>query len=186
MPFSSRKDTKASPTPSSIMASATFSLGLLRKVSAAAFTAFWSRGVKARRACCTRLPSWPRMLSGRSSGFWVTKYTPTPLERMRRTTCSTCSTKAGAALSNIKCASSKNMTNLGLSASPTSGRVSNSSARNHSKNALYMRGERISFSEFRMLMTPFPPSLCSQSCRFSSGSPKNCSAPSFSNTSNCR
>ena len=28
-----------------------------------------SKGVKARSACCTRLPSWPRMLSGMSRGF---------------------------------------------------------------------------------------------------------------------
>ena len=32
--------------------------GLGRNVVAAAFTAFCSSGVKARSACCTRLPSW--------------------------------------------------------------------------------------------------------------------------------
>ena len=186
IPFSSRKETRASPTPSSAIASATLMLGLLRKVSAAALTAFWSRGVKARRACCTRLPSWPRMVSGKSSGFWVTKYTPTPLERIRRTTCSICSTNALAALSNIKCASSKNITNFGLSKSPTSGRVSNNSASIHSKNALYIRGERISFSELRMLMMPLPLSVCIQSCRLREGSPKNFSAPSFSKVSSWR
>ena len=31
------------------------------------------RGVKARRACCTRLPSWASTVSGTSSGFCVTK-----------------------------------------------------------------------------------------------------------------
>jgi len=40
---------------------------------AAAFTACWSRGVYARSACCTRLPSWPSTVSGTSSGFCVTK-----------------------------------------------------------------------------------------------------------------
>jgi hypothetical protein len=95
-PFSSRKDTRASPTPSSVMTVAASNFGLARRVSAAALTAFWSRGVKARSACCTRLPSWPSTVSGMSSGFWVTKYTPTPLERIRRTTCSIFSSSAGA------------------------------------------------------------------------------------------
>ena len=40
---------------------------------AAALTAFWSRGVNARSACWTRLPSWPSTVSGTSSGFCVTK-----------------------------------------------------------------------------------------------------------------
>ena len=78
------------------------------------------------------------------------------------------------------------MTNLGCAKSPTSGRVSNSSARNHSKNALYRRGERISFSALRMLMTPCPPSVCSQSARLRAGSPKNACAPSFSRVSSWR
>ena len=73
VPFPSRKDTSASPFPSSVMTCAVSSFGLGRKVSAAARTAFWSRGVKARSACCTRLPSWARTSSGTSSGFCVTK-----------------------------------------------------------------------------------------------------------------
>ena len=47
--------------------------GFCRIVSAVALTAFWSRGVKARSACCTRLPSCASTESGMSSGFWVTK-----------------------------------------------------------------------------------------------------------------
>ena len=62
-------DTSASPTPSSPMALATSTFGFCTKVSAAARTAFWSRGVKARRACWTRLPNWPSTSSGTSSGF---------------------------------------------------------------------------------------------------------------------
>mgnify|MGYP000650374743 CR=1 FL=1 len=58
---------------SSVMTVAASNSGLARMVSAAVLTAFWSRGVKARRACCTRLPSWPSTVSGTSSGFWVTK-----------------------------------------------------------------------------------------------------------------
>ena len=38
------------------MTVSTSTLGFWRKVSAADLTAFWSRGVKARRACWTRLP----------------------------------------------------------------------------------------------------------------------------------
>ena len=72
-PLASRKETSASPTPSSVMAAWALNFLFGRKVSAAVFTAFWSRGVKARSACCTRLPSWPSTDSGISSGFWVMK-----------------------------------------------------------------------------------------------------------------
>ena len=73
VPFASSSDTSASPTPSSRIAFSASSFGLARIVSATDFTAFWSRGVKARSACCTRLPSWPSTFSGMSSGFCVTK-----------------------------------------------------------------------------------------------------------------
>ena len=73
VPLPSRNDTSASPLPSSLMTVAVSSFGLARKVSAAARTAFWSRGVNARNACCTRLPSCASTLSGTSSGFCVTK-----------------------------------------------------------------------------------------------------------------
>ena len=73
VPFPSRNDTRASPLASSVMTWAVLSLGLGRNVCAAAATAFWSRGVKARSACCTRLPSWPSTVSGTSAGLWVQK-----------------------------------------------------------------------------------------------------------------
>ena len=73
VPLPSRNDTSASPLPSSVMTLAVSSFGLGRKVSAAAATAFWSRGVKARSACCTRLPSCASTRSGTSIGFWVMK-----------------------------------------------------------------------------------------------------------------
>jgi hypothetical protein len=44
-PFSSRKETSASPTLSSVITFSTSTFGLARKVVAAAFTAAWSRGV---------------------------------------------------------------------------------------------------------------------------------------------
>ena len=110
-------------------------------VSAAVFTAFWSRGVKARSACWTRLPSWPSTVSGTSSGFWVTKYTPTPLERIRRTTCSIFSISALGASLNSRWASSKKNTIFGLSGSPTSGSCSNSSDSIHSRKVEYSLGE---------------------------------------------
>src|SRR5690606_18892553 len=126
MPLSCSVDTSASPVPSFDSVAATSRPGLDTKVSAAVFTAFWSRGVKARSACCTRLPSWPRMSVGTSSGNCEQKYTPTPLERMIRTTCSMRWRSAGGASSNSRCASSKMKTSLGRSRSPTSGSVSNS------------------------------------------------------------
>jgi len=55
-PCSSKNETSASPTPSSV-----HRRGVKGRISTQriCFTAFWSRGVKARRVCCTRLPSWP-------------------------------------------------------------------------------------------------------------------------------
>lgn len=50
-PFSCKVETSASPTPSCEITPATSSFGLATKVSAAVFTAFWSRGVYARSAC---------------------------------------------------------------------------------------------------------------------------------------
>ena len=102
--------------------------GFGRSVSAADFTAFWSLGVNARSACCTRLDNCPSTDSGMSSGFWVTKYTPTPLERISRTTCSILVSSALGASLKRRCASSKKKTSLGFSGSPTSGRCSKSSA----------------------------------------------------------
>ena len=72
--------------------------GFCRNVSAAAFTAFWSRGVM-----------------------------PTPFERISRTTCWTASSSGFGASVKRRCASSKKKTSFGLSRSPTSGSVSNSS-----------------------------------------------------------
>lgn len=133
LPFSSSRETRASPTPSSVMVDSTFSLGLLLKVSAAALTALWSLGVKARKACWTRLPICPSTISGTSNGFWLIKYTPTPLERISRTTCSIFSYKACGASLNRRWASSKKNTSLGFSGSPTSGSCSKSSDRSHKR-----------------------------------------------------
>ncbi len=49
VPLPSRNDTSASPLPSSMITCAVSSFGLARKVLAAVCTAFWSRGVKARK-----------------------------------------------------------------------------------------------------------------------------------------
>ena len=84
-------------------------------------SALSSSAVKARSACCTRLPSWPSTSPGTSLGLCVTKKIPTPFERMSRTTCSTWSRSALLAPSKSRCASSKKNTSFGLSMSPTSG-----------------------------------------------------------------
>ena len=80
-----------------------------------------SSGVNARSACWTRLPSWARTDDGTSVGAWVTKYTPTPLERISRAVRSICSISASDASSNSRWASSKKKHSLGLGRSPTSG-----------------------------------------------------------------
>ena len=172
-PLASSRLTRASPTASSWMAAPMSPMrGLGRMVSPAALTAFWSRGVNARSACCTRLPSCASTVSGTSNGFCVTKYTPTPLLRTSRTTSSMRSTSAAGASLNSRCASSKKNTSLGLSRSPTSGSVSNSSLSIHSRKVAYSRGAFISLSAARMLMTPWPPTVCMKSAMSSMGSPK--------------
>jgi len=187
IPLFSSTETRASPTPIWVMAVSVSSAGFWRKVVAAARTAFWSLGVKARRACCTRLPSWPSTDSGTSSGLWVIKYTPTPLERINRTTCSILLSSALGASLNSRCASSKKNTKRGLSASPTSGRFSNSSDSSHSKNVAYRRGLWISLSAARILTNPRPSgAVRSRSQKSSIGSPKKCSPPSRSSTSRLR
>src|SRR5262249_29375047 len=128
-PLSCSIDTSASPTASSAMTLATLSLGLATNVSAAVGTAFWSRGVKGRSACWTRCPSWPRISFGTSSGNWEQKYTPTPLDRMIRTTCSTRWRKDAGASSNKRGAPPKKNTSLAFSRSPTSGSLPKTSAR---------------------------------------------------------
>src|SRR5581483_702707 len=65
-------DTSASPTCSSCNTRSVLRSGFLRKVWAAARTAFCSLGVKARRACWMRLPSCAEMRSGTSPGLCVT------------------------------------------------------------------------------------------------------------------
>ena len=187
MPLSCNVDTSASPVPSVEITAATSSGGFGTNVSAATRTAFWSRGVNARSACCTRLPSWPRMSPGTSSGNCEQKYTPTPLERMSRTTCSTRCCSAGGASSNSRCASSKTNTSLGWSRSPTSGNCSNSSDNSHSKKLEYSRGFSTSVSAARMLITPRPSGARRiRSASSSAGSPKNIPPPSDSSRSSAR
>jgi hypothetical protein len=132
--FSCSIDTSASPTPSSEITRATSIFGLGTKVSAAVFTDFMSRGVYARSACWMRLPSWPSTSPGMSSGFCEQKNTPTPFERIRRTTCSMRCCSAGGQSSKSRCASSNTNTSFGCSRSPTSGRRSNNSDSSHSRN----------------------------------------------------
>ena len=72
-PLASSSDTTASPVPTSRIAVSVSKSGFGRKVSAAAFSALASRGVKARSACWIRLPSCDSTSAGTSSGFWVQK-----------------------------------------------------------------------------------------------------------------
>ena len=155
-------------------------------VSAADFTAFWSRGVNARSACCTRLPSWPSTVSGTSSGFCVTKNTPTPFERISRTTCSIFSCSAFGASANSRWASSKKNTSFGFSGSPISGSRSYSSESSHSSSVEYSRGDCISRSAASTLITPLPSTVCRRSSTFSIGSPRKRSPPWCSSVSSPR
>ncbi len=181
-PLPSRVETRASPTPKSVITSSTSNFGFSRYVSAAARIAFCCFGVKERNACCTRFPNCPNTLSGISEGFWVIKKIPTPLERIRRTTCSTFSSNALGASLNNKCASSKKNTNFGFSASPASGNSSNNSDNIHNKNVAYKRGLCISLSEAKILTMPLPSiSVRIKSRKSNAGSPKKWLPPWSSN-----
>ena len=81
------------------------------------------------------------------------------------------------AASNSRWASSKKNTSLGFSGSPTSGRASNSSDSIHNRKVAYRRGDCNSRSAARMLITPFPPTVCIRSLISSIGSPKKRSPP---------
>ena len=59
------------------------------KVDTVALSAFASSGVNARTACWMRLPRRASTSPGTSFGVCVTKKTPTPLDRIRRTVCAT-------------------------------------------------------------------------------------------------
>ena len=117
-------------------------------------------------------------MSGRSPGLWVTKYTPTPLDRISRTSCSIFCTNTLGASRNSIWASSKKNNSFGLSRSPASGRRSNSSDSIHSRKTAYSLGLRESFTQSSRLMIPRPcPSVRIQSWMSRAGSPKNRSPP---------
>ena len=144
-----------------------------------ALSALASSGVNARSACCTRLPSWPSTSSGTSLGVWVTKKTPTPLERISRTVCAIESRKSLLASLNSRCASSKKNTSFGLSESPTSGR----SCEQVGEQPHQERGEqRRPVEDLRQLhQRDDAPTVrrrpASRSAVSNSGSPKKLSAP---------
>lgn len=98
------------------------------------------------------------------------------------------SSKGLGASSKSKCASSKNKTNFGFSASPTSGSVSNNSDSSHNKKFAYNLGEVcMTLVTSRILITPRPEkSLAIKSLRFIAGLPMKISAPCSSSTNKPR
>ena len=98
---------------------------------------------------------------------------------MSLTICSILSVSAFGASSKSKCASSKNITNFGLSASPTSGKFSNNSDSNHNKIVAYKRGDFcMSCVTSITLMNPRPDqSIRIKSSSLKAGSPKKFSTP---------
>ena len=114
-----------------------------------------------------------------SVGSCEQKNTPTPLDRISFTVCSTWSRNAFDASSNSRCASSKINTSSGLSASPFSGRSWNSSASTHMRNVENSTG-RVAWSPSSTSeIVPFPSTTLRRSAGSSSGSPKNVSPPLF-------
>ena len=113
-PDSLRIVTAASPVPSWVRSSSRSYASDFGNVRTVARNAFASSGVNARSACCTRLPSWPSTSAGTSFGVWVTKKTPMPFERIRRTVCTVDSTNALLAPSKRRCASSRKKTSSRL------------------------------------------------------------------------
>ncbi|CPU29395.1 Uncharacterised protein [Mycobacteroides abscessus] len=108
------------------------------------------------------------------------KNTPTPLDRMSLTVCSTCSRNAFDASANSRCASSKMNTSLGLSTSPISGSFVNRLARIHIRNVENRTGRAACAPSSTRVMTPLSPDVRIRSFGSISGSPKNVSPPSAS------
>jgi len=143
-----------------------------------ALSALASLGVCARSWCCTRDPSWASTSSGTSFGVWVTKNTPTPLDRISRTVWAIASRKAFEASRNSRWASSKKKTSFGLSMSPTSGRSWNRSASSHIRKVEKMSGRSCRFGNSSSEITPLPSGVVRIRSRVSnSGSPKKASPP---------
>ena len=109
------------------------------------------QGVKARSACCTRLPSWPSTVMGTSVGFWVMKHAHA-LAADQADHLPILSISCLPQLLNSRWASSKKNTIRGLAMSPTSGKVSYSSLSIHSRKVEYIRGLRNSLSQARILI----------------------------------
>ena len=159
-PDSLRIVTAASPVPSWVRSSSRSYASDFGNVRTVARNAFASSGVNARSACCTRLPSWPSTSAGTSFGVWVTKKTPTPFERMRRTVWTVDSTNALLASSKRRCASSRKKTSRGLSRSPTSGSCSKSSATSHMSTVDQSFGLSCTAGSSRHEMTRARPAPC--------------------------
>ncbi len=144
----------------------------------ACLSALASSGVKARRACWTRLPSWASTPAGTSLGDCVTKKTPMPFERMSRTVCSMACRNALLASLKSRCASSKKKTSFGLSRSPSSGRSWKRSASIHMRNVEKSCGRSWTWGSSRQEIIPLPSAAVrSRSLVSNSGSPKKSPAP---------
>ena len=122
-----------------------------------------------------------------SVGFCVTKKTPTPFERISRTVCATDSRKALLASLKSRCDSSKKKTSLGLSRSPASGSVSNSSAIIPISAVLKSAGLSCTAGSSIALITPRPSgAMRIRSATSNCGSPKYSSPPASPSAVICR
>ena len=152
------------------------SFGLARIVVAAALTAFWSRGVNARSACWTRLPSWPehgvghvqRILRDEEDAHAFGADEPHDLldpveQRLRRV--------GEQQMRLVEEEHELRLVGVAHLGQPLVelGRAATAAA---SRRAV---GDCISLSAARMLTTPLPPSVCSRSSMLSIGSPMNLS-----------
>ena len=138
-----------------------------------------SSGVKVRSACCTRLPSWPSTALGTSVGFWVTKKTPTPLDRISRTVWVTDSRNALLAPVNSRCASSRKNTSFGLVEVADLGQLLEQLGEQpHQEGGEQCRPVLHGGQSSTALITPRPSgAVRSRSAAPNSGSPKNTSPP---------
>ena len=117
----------------------------------------------------------------------MTKNTPTPFDRMSRTVCVIAEMKSFDASVNSRCASSKKNTSFGLSRSPTSGRISNSSASRYIRNVENSAGLSATPGHLEQADDAATVGRGAQEVRTSnSGSPKKTSAPPSANVMSSR
>ena len=164
-PFSLRNETSASPTPSSVIAALDIDVFVLAKRLRRRFHGLLISRRERAQSMLHAVAQLAQHHIGNIEGILRNEVNADALgtDQANHLLRFFPADASGASL-NSKWASSKKKTSFGFSGSPTSGRRSNSSDNNQSKNVAYSLGALISLSALKILITPRPRHR-SASCR---------------------